>query len=324
MNYSSPYFVINPIVLIIYNRPDTTAEVIKIIEKIHPKEIYVIADGPKANDSHDVERCKATRDLIDNMQVDCEIYKNYSDFNMGGPKRIPSGIDWVFSKVEQAIILEHDCVPSISFFQFCDDLLEYYKSDDRIGMISGNNFLKEPVSYYSYYFSNFANVWGWATWKRAWNHFDISIDVWGELKERDFLNNLFDTKIFRKYFEKIIKNQYSNTKRHWDYAWRFNCWSQNMLTVSPNKNLVSNIGFDLKATNTKDKYIWYAYLPDETIKFPLQHPPYVCRDYLADLYTQKYRFHPGSLHYRVFKKIRFLLYKFISARKAKIHDREKI
>ena len=290
---NNEYKAKNPVVIIVYNRPNITKKVFNVVRLAKPKELFVIADGPKES-SEDIERCKKTREIFDNISWSCDLYKNYSDYNMGGPERIPSGLNWVFKNVQQAIILEHDCVPAISFFRFCDDLLDYYKIDNRIGMISGNNFQKYQVNNYSYYFSIFTHCWGWATWKRAWDFFDINISQWKELKYRNFLNYYFCKTTYNNFWYQIFERQFKNIKRHWDFAWTFNCWSQNMLTILPNKNLITNIGFGSKATNTKDKNSPFANMKSYELNFPLRHPPYCYPDYQADMYTQKYNFGPRS------------------------------
>ena len=158
-----------PVAFIIFNRPSLTQIVFNTIRQAKPKQLFVIADG--ARFPEEKEKCQQARDIIRQVDWDCEVLANYSDVNLGCGKRISSGISWVFEHVEAAIILEDDCLPHLSFFRYCENLLDYYRDDERVMAIGGDNFQdgnkKTP---YSYYFSKYPHVWGWATWRRAWKH----------------------------------------------------------------------------------------------------------------------------------------------------------
>jgi hypothetical protein len=243
-----------PVVLIIFRRPEKTQKILNIIREIQPKKLFVIADAPRSHKLGEAEKCEKTRAIIETIDWDCQVYKNYSEQNLGSSKRIPSGLNWVFSQVEEAIILEDDCLPEKSFFYFCEDLLEHYRHDQRIMTISGNNFqFGHQTTSDSYYFSRYSHSWGWATWRRAWQYFDMNMTHWPRVKEQQLLNFILEDRRTRQYWENIFQGVFDNQIVAWDYRWTFACWLQNALTILPSRNLVSNIGFDEDASHTTSK-----------------------------------------------------------------------
>jgi len=270
-----------PVVLIIYNRPGLAEIVFEQIRKIKPEKLYIIADGPK--DSIDVDKCNTTRNIVENVEWDCSLMKNYSDVNMGCRQRIISGLDWVFKKEEKAIILEDDCLPHTSFFPFCDELLEYYFDDYRIMHINGTNYgINGSDTDLDYYYSGNTYCHGWSTWKRAWKHFHTFDSMWPKVRDNDILlNQLTSTQeyVIRK---SIWDDLYQGNIDSWAYQWLFASISQGGLAVTPNKNLVTNIGFGIDSTHTKDCKHWMSNLPTYEISLPLTHPEFIIRDLTAD------------------------------------------
>ncbi|MED5098984.1 hypothetical protein P9858_02475 [Niallia circulans] len=273
------------VIFIIFNRPDTTRIVFEKIKKYKPEQLFIIADGPRKHIDTDEKLCKQTRDIV-NVNWKCEVTKLYSDENLGCQRRISSGLDYVFQKVEDAIILEDDCVPHDHFFLYCEELLEKYKTDSRIMAISGNNFQNKNFHIEeSYYYSKYNHCWGWATWKRAWNYFDVDMDNWPLVREKKLLSGHFNDVIEEDYWNNIFEKTYQKKIDSWAYAWTFACWVQNGLTILPKINLVSNIGFGEHATHTKysDKLI--ENLSVFPLEFPFVHPSLVIKNYEADRYT---------------------------------------
>lgn len=275
-----------PVAFIIFKRPDTTVKVFEAIRQVKPAKLFVIADGPRADYPGEAEKCKLTRAIIERVDWDCEVLKNYSEINLGCGKRVSSGLDWVFDQVEEAIVLEDDCLPHPTFFRFCEELLERYRYDEKIGSISGQNvqFGKQTTEY-SYYFSRYNHVWGWATWKRAWKDFDFDMNLWTEVTERDFLTDILRNHQAVKTWNKTFQNLYDGHKYTWDLQWQFACWFHNRLGIISNVNLISNIGFGVEGSNTNIKSK-HANLPIEAIKFPQKHPPSIIRNVQADTFTQ--------------------------------------
>ena len=248
----------------------------------------MVADGPRADRPDDIEKCKAARAVIEGVDWDCEVLTNYSDLNLGCKKRVSSGLDWVFEIVEEAIILEDDCLPHPSFFRFCQGLLDYYRNDKRIMAISGDNFqLGRKRTEYSYYFSRYNHIWGWATWRRAWQYYDVKMKLWQEVRDGNWLESILGETQAMKYWRKIFQTAYDNKVDTWDYPWTFACWIQNGLTILPNQNLVSNIGFGEGATHTVNSVHLLANIPVKAMIFPLKHPPFIMRDTIFDSFSQK-------------------------------------
>lgn len=290
------YAMRTPVVFIIFNRPDTTYKVFEEIRKAKPPKLMIIADGPRENREDEVEKCAATRAIAEQVDWDCEVLKNYADVNMGCKNRVASGLDWVFSLVEEAIILEDDCLPHSTFFRYCEELLEKYRYDERINLISGDNFFEERhQQQYSYYFSKYTHIWGWASWRRVWNQYDVNMLLWPHVIANNDLENIFSTEQEIEYWKGKFQDIYDGKIDTWDYQLAFLSLVQNRLSILPNVNLVSNIGFREDATHTKAENSNLANLPCQEMIFPLKHAEYMIRDTKSDLYTMRsyYRIQPS-------------------------------
>jgi hypothetical protein len=301
------FHLTTPVVLLVFNRPHTTKQVLKEIRNAKPATLLVIADGPRTDRSGENEKCAAVRAIIEQVDWDCQVLKNYSDTNLGCRKRVASGLDWVFNMVDEAIILEDDCVPHPTFFCFCQELLERYRTDERVMTISGNNFqFGRRRAKYSYYFSRYAHLWGWATWRRVWNCYDVDMKMWPEIRDGAWLLDIlgstrpdirdgqcqFDVRgsiRALQYWQNIFEYTYKGRIDTWDYQLVFASWLQNSLHILPNTNLVSNIGFGPEATHTK-AVTQCANLPVTAMEYPLYHPQFVIRDGWADDYSQATHF----------------------------------
>ena len=272
-----------PIVFLIFRRPDLTSKVFEAIRQAQPKQLLVVADG-SCNES-EVILCQQTRAVIESVDWDCEVLRNYADENLGCRKRVSSGLDWVFAQVEEAIILEDDCLPHPSFFKYCQDLLEYYREDERIWCISGDNFQDgQWRGDGNYYFSNYNHCWGWASWRRAWQNYDHNLTNWLKIRDNNYLRSILDCDLEVKYWQNIFEEIYTKGKPDsWAYPWTFTCWQNSGLTILPNVNLVSNIGFRGDGTHTlRDSRL--ADLPSNDIG-EIIHPSFLIRDCIADRYT---------------------------------------
>ncbi len=279
-----------PVALLIFNRPELTARIFAEIGKARPAKLLVIADGPRADQPGEEERCLAARAIVENPNWDCEVLKNYSDVNLGCGRRPASGINWVFQNVEEAIILEDDCLPHPTFFRFCEELLEYYRNDKRVMTISGNNFqhgTRRTIE--SYYFSRYPHTWGWATWRRAWQLYDFEAKIWPELRETSWLPDTLGDRESAAYWRAVFDGLSSNSDV-WDYQWIFSCWAQHGLAILPNVNLISNIGWGNDATHTKALDNPSANLATEAMSFPLNHPRYMASNREADKFTLENHF----------------------------------
>jgi predicted O-linked N-acetylglucosamine transferase (SPINDLY family) len=283
-----------PVCFIIFNRPDVTQRVFEKIREAKPPKLLVIADGARANKIGEQEKCLATRAIIHQVDWKCEVLTNYSDVNLGCRKRIYTGLDWVFSQVEEAIILEDDCLPDPSFFRFCEELLEEYRHNTKIMLVSGQNLqFGQKRRNYSYYFSRYNHCWGWATWKRAWQYYDDTMELWPLVKNENWLFDILQDEQAFRYWSATFQGMYEGFDT-WDYPWLFACYINQGLSVLPNINLVSNIGFGKEGTHATDTNSILANIPVEEMQFPLKHPPFIVRDTQADNFTER-TFYSGSL-----------------------------
>lgn len=261
------------VALIIFKRARNTQKVFDAIRQAKPTQLFVIADGPRPGRPDEIESCAATRQIIEQVDWACEVVKNYADTNMGCGQRVSSGISWVFEQVEEAIFLEDDCLPHPLFFEFCDQLLERYRYDQRVMMVSGTNILKEWKSdVQSYHFSHYTTIWGWASWRRAWQYYDFSMRDWSSLEAQQRVKDVLGhEKLFlsRKKAYDAVHNGDVDT---WDLQWAFTRLLNSGLSVVPSVNLISNIGFDADATHTTSADDPRSKLKTYELRFPLKEP----------------------------------------------------
>jgi len=276
-----------PVAFIIFNRPDTTERVFAEIAKAKPPKLLVVGDGPRANRQGEAEKVAATRAIIQRVDWECEVLTNFSDVNLGCKKRVSSGIDWVFEQVEEAIILEDDCLPDPTFFRFCQEMLERYRHDQRIGMISGDNFqFGRRYGADSYYFSKYVHIWGWASWRNRWQgSYDVGLAEWPSVRDDGRVGDLVGGSREAVYWGRIFERVFQGDIDTWDYQWVFANMLGGRLNILPAVNLISNIGFGSEATHTTG-ISDLADLPTSPLIFPLRHPVGVFRNRRADAYSE--------------------------------------
>jgi hypothetical protein len=293
-----------PVAFLIFNRPDTTARVFEEIRRARPPKLLVVADGPRAGRLDDADKCSATRAIIGQVDWDCEVLTNFADTNMGCKHRVASGLDWVFASVPEAIILEDDCLPHPTFFRFCQELLERYRDEDNVMCISGDNFQfgrKDQDA--SYYFSRYLHIWGWASWRRAWQHYDVEMRQWSSLDKLNWLKGLFMSSSPVQYWATAFQSAYSRKLNTWDYQWLFAMWMRGGLSIAPNVNLISNIGFSAEGTHTT-RFGKMAEIDIEPMLFPLLHQDSIHQNAQADLYEERTIFRAPSLVQRIASKVK--------------------
>lgn len=274
-----------PILFLVFNRPNLTNKVFKIISKNKPSRLYVAADGPRPKNKEDVENVNRVREIVKAVDWPCEVKTLFRKRNLGCKKAISDAIDWFFVHEEEGIIIEDDCLPNEDFFYFCQNLLNYHRDNNQVFMITGNNYqngIKRGSS--SYYYSKYVHIWGWATWKRAWRYFDRNIKFWADWKNSADWNNKFTSNIERKYWEKIFDRQYLNQIDTWDYSWSACLLKNNGLIATPNVNLVRNIGFGEASTHTNRTNFRYANTPLGRMH-TIIHPNIIKKDEEADKYN---------------------------------------
>jgi hypothetical protein len=267
-----------PVVLIVYNRPDFAEAALKLISLSDPAQVLIISDGPRPEVAGDREVVRQVREACDQSRWNFPIQINAAETNMGLRRRIISGLDWVFSQCEAAIILEDDCAPDSTFFSYAESVLGHHASSDKLGVVSGNNFCgKFWENDYSYGFSTTARIWGWATWRHVWQGFSAQDSIqfsWTE-EERDQVLSAIDGGVRRRAMKKMMSS--GENLDAWSLAFAVYLLRKGLLNVVPQKNLVENIGFGRRSTHTKFES-YTAQVPAEAIELPLLHPRIVEHD----------------------------------------------
>ena len=265
-----------PILYIIFNRLETVKQTFPKIKEIQPKRLFIAADGSRKGKEGEDRKCQRVREwVLSQINWDCKIHTLFQEKNLGCGQGPVQAITWFFNNVEQGIILEDDCLPSKSFFQYCETLLNYYKNDTRVMQISGTNRLTVSSNdSYSYFFTNYPSEWGWASWRRAWSLYDYKIIKWNNNETKGIIADLYG-----EYYNNVadILDQTINIQNltWWDYQWTFIKNINSGLTITPCYNLVSNIGFDEDATHTYNKDSPFYNIKSYEISFPLIHPSYI-------------------------------------------------
>ncbi len=273
-----------PVLLIIFNRPDTTQRVFDAIRRAQPAQLFVAADGPRQDKDGEAEKCRAAREIVKRVDWDCEVRTLFQEKNLGVGLGPVTAMNWLFGNVEEGIILEDDCVPHFTFFRFCEELLAKYRDDQRIMLISGFNLLgKWKSESQSYHFSRMGHTLGWASWRRAWNYFDLDMKRWEEPEVKTAIKRTLKHTLRDKehinYWTQIFDLQYNAKDKSslgWDASWNFALFLYSGLSAVPSVNLISYIGFGEEATSNlgpKSPFVkWVANLPLCSVSFPLQQP----------------------------------------------------
>lgn len=284
------YHTKSPVLFIIFNRPDVTLQVFEQIRLVKPLRLYIAADGPRPDKPGDMALCEQTRAIVNRIDWNCEVKTLFRLENLGCKNSVPLAIDWFFRNEEAGIILEDDCLPAISFFRFCDELLKEYYNDTRVRHITGCNLqFGKKWGDASYYFSNRSHVWGWASWRRAWTDYDINLSRYNENDVREKMNNIYNDPLVVDKWHAIFKKLKSKEINSWAYSWDFINFFNNGLTIIPNANLISNIGFGSDATNTRSRENDYADIPLEEIG-EIKHPVFIIPEKNADQVVFEYDF----------------------------------
>jgi hypothetical protein len=281
-----------PVLLTVFNRPDETRQVLASLKQVQPHKILIAADGPRSGRAEDIALCGEVRRLVTEL-IDwpAEVFTDFSTHNLGLRRRMASAITWALKISDRIIVLEDDCVPDPSFFRFCTELLEYYQSDHRVGVITGDNFQADGFDCNaSYYFSRYPHCWGWATWRRAWDLYDDAMSDWPEVRQSAWIDELFPNPLEALYWKRIFDDTYACKVQSWAYRWTYTCWRQAMYTATPAKNLVTNVGTGPSATNTRDAERNKHGQAAGRLDFPLGHPLAVTHYTDADDYAQLHAF----------------------------------
>jgi hypothetical protein len=293
------------VLFLIFNRLDTTQQVFEIIKQVKPPRLYIAADGARESRTGEQEKVKAVKEYVmTNIDWQCDVKTLFREKNLGCKYAVSSAIDWFFSQEEMGIILEDDCLPSQSFFWFCEQLLLKYKDDMRIWQISGDNFqngIKRGDA--DYYFSTYNHIWGWASWSSRWHYYDVEMKSFAQFEQQNQIENIMANKKMQHYWLKQFKNTFMEKIDTWDYQWTYTIWINAGMSILPNINLISNIGFNEDATHTTQENSLVANLNTGELIFPLIHPVFYRIQKEADSYSEKTVFSNNTIFLRAVKKV---------------------
>ncbi len=274
-----------PILFLIFSRPDTTKRVFEAIRAARPRQLFIAADGPRPHKEGEAERCEECRRIVSEVDWPCEVHTLFRDVNLGCGPGVSAAITWFFEHVEEGIILEDDTLPGPGFFRFCSELLEKYRHDTRVMAVSGSSLpcrLSEN-SEYSYFFSNWDYIWGWATWRRAWKHYDYAMTSYEYMMKKGYFGGNYYSPFEKYYINYSYDRTYYGIKTvtWWSYQWGYARKINSGLVAVPVKNFIVNIGLGAGATNTRGEDRW-NFFKFETMEFPLKHPDFVMHDRKTD------------------------------------------
>jgi hypothetical protein len=292
-----------PILFLVFNRLDTTKKVFAKIKKIKPKILFIAADGPR-NPKEKKVTDSVRKYILSNINWNCKVETLFRDENLGCGQAVSGAIDWFFENVELGIILEDDCLPDQSFFPFCEETLKKYKTNEEIMHIAGFNPVDGDLKIKSaYLFSKYGSIWGWATWKRAWEKYSFTLKANNVVKDKIIKSNLIDSLSELLWRIRVYELTFNGKIDTWDYQWSFSRFVNGGLSIIPKVNLIENIGFSSGATHTTNSNWTYGV---KKIKFPLSHPKKIFRNKKFDnLFYSK--FINGLSIKGLFFNIKFLL-----------------
>jgi len=278
------YQVKSPVLFLIFNRPDVTAHIFNQIKKVKPSRLYIAADGPRPDRLNEAELCEQAKAVL-TIDWDCDVKTLYRTENLGCRMAVSSAVTWFFENEEEGIILEDDCLPAISFFSFCDQLLDIYRNDTRIRHIAGCNFQQSKQwGSGSYYFTNLTHVWGWASWRRVWQDYDVELRKYSNEEVQEQLGKIFTNSYIVESWTNIFKDMKAQKIDTWDYQLTLINFFNNALNIIPNVNLISNLGFGTAATHTSNAYDPKAKLALGEVD-TIIHPKYFLPEKQADMFT---------------------------------------
>ena len=292
-----------PVLLLIFNRPTHLQKCIERVHQANPESLFIAADGPRKSHPEDRENCLRARNVVQHFNWNCEVHKLFQERNLGCQVAVSTAISWFFDHVDQGIIMEDDCVADPSFFPFCSSMLQRYISHEHVGVVTGNNYQHGRIrGTANYYFSKFNHCWGWATWKRAWQRYDHDMSE-SDQSDREVIANFScapgETEFWKRQFELVRKGKLNS----WAIRWTRTAWRHRMLTVTPQVNLVENIGFGPEATHTKRNFLIQEQTT-QTLWTETNHPERIWQDSVADSYCAREHFGIGlSLRERIIRTV---------------------
>ncbi|MBP9741900.1 MAG: hypothetical protein KBD37_00930 [Burkholderiales bacterium] len=283
-----------PILFLVFNRLDTTQQVFTAIQQIKPTKLYLACDGPREDKPGETQIVNELRQyLLNNINWQCSVQTLFRTTNLGCGKAVSQAITWFFKHEPMGIILEDDCLPSASFFTFCEEMLLKYKDDTRIWHISGYSLLTDNnLTYPSYYFSQITQIWGWASWANRWQEFDLMMKKYPQFIKYKYMNKIFPSLRLRLWHKELFDKNYAKTDT-WDCQWYFTSLINNGLSITPRISLIKNLGFgDLNSAHP-DVDSLISSIDRHQLHFPLTHPHIFCINPQLDNIYFKWRTRRG-------------------------------
>lgn len=302
----------SPVLFLVFNRPDVTAQVFERIREAQPSLLYVAADGPRADREGEAVKCQQVRDIATAVDWNCEVKTLFRDQNLGCAAAVSEAINWFFEKEEEGIILEDDVLVHPTWFQFVDEMLERYRFEDEVMCVTAHSHDYPVQEDASYAFSIYNHCWGWATWRRAWQNYDHELKEWVNKQNSDWLEQVGDgSRAFACYWKERFDSVLRSEVDSWAYRWTCSVWIAGGISIHPARNMMENIGFGTSATHTKNR----PERIDRThlMHFPLKHPTCPRK---ADASRDRYI---GKVHFGITRtyKLRKMLNQFRSYRLTK-------
>ena len=305
MTEMNAYQCKSPVLFLVFNRPDVTARVFRAIRQARPARLYVAADGTRPERQGEAQKVAKVREIATQVDWDCKVITLFRERNLGCGKAVSEAITWFFENEEMGVILEDDVLPNNSFFQFCDELLKRYRHDERIGLISGSYSLPTQIEAdnESYFLARYGRIWGWASWRRAWQGYDINIDFWPKMKLLQSHRCFFEKTEHADHYERIWDRIYAGQVNTWDYQWDLKRLADLRFTIVSTTNLIENLGFAESGTHTVVESPQKRLLAGAMV-FPLVHPAPLMLDFRRDRETHNLRYSP--FRYRLHMKVKRL------------------
>ena len=285
-----------PVAFLVFNRPDTTTQVFAAIRAAQPETLLLVADGPRPERLGETDACARVRKIIGQVDWPCRVMQNYSDVNLGCKARVSSGLDWVFDQVEEAIVLEDDCLPHPDFFPFCQRMLDRYRHDERVMMIGGTNYLQDRLHIpESYLFSRYFAIWGWASWRRAWRHYDLTMKAWPRFRSEGQLAGFYADSYMKRHMTVVFDDAFNGRVSTWDTQWFFACLCNNGVSIVPRRNMISNIGTTGAHSDGCSANNFFPLFPSDPE--PLVHPDHLFPNQLYDrrFFVEQFKTNAGKM-----------------------------
>jgi hypothetical protein len=304
VEFTPPHPLKTAVLFLVFNRLDTTKQVFEAIRQAQPPRLYIAADGARRIREGEKEKVEAVRNyILNNIDWECEVKTLFREENLGCKIAVSSAITWFFSNEEMGIILEDDCLPTQSFFWFCEELLERYKNSEEIYLVSGDGRATSKIDInHDYSFVKYSLIWGWASWKRAWKQYDVTISDWDKQKN-NMIKNLSQNKDTRRHWQHALQNVHDGKIDTWDYQFAYLLFKNHGVCIVPKINFISNVGFGDDATHTVDSNCKNANIPNFNIFFPLNHPDEIILNNQLNKYYDEHEFTQKSIIVRAFNKL---------------------